>query len=66
MNWVKPERQQPIASLVAGEAVIELTDIRLVLAHLSTHRVLRLRCHSLAARQGMFALIYTTEPSDTV
>lgn len=41
------------------------TDGR-VLVHLSPRRTPGLKCLSPAARQGVFALIYTTEPSDTV
>lgn len=38
-----------------------------VLVHLGPRRAPRLKCLSPAARRrGVFALIYTTEPSDTV
>lgn len=65
----RPGRKQPITTLMAGEAAIEPTDRHTdgrVLVHLSPHRAPRLKCLSPAARRGVFALIYTTEPSDTV
>lgn len=65
-NWsgVEAEQQQPLSTAMAGEAA-RWTD-ECVVVQRNPHPASRLKCLSPAARRGALALIYTTEPSDTV
>lgn len=69
---MKAQQQHPtVTSLIAGEAAIELTDGQTdgqtcASSPQSSPSASSQMSQRPSARQGVFALIYTTEPSDTV